>query len=103
MHIYRYEYLWADGVHYKRPTPLPARQYISLLMDWVEKQINNEEIFPVSVGKDSNFYVMHLLNLIALIEFYCCLYDVCSCIVEGNINHPEIINYFKNEITSLQK
>lgn len=47
----RYEYLWCDGVQYKRPTPLPARQYISLLMDWVEKQINNEEIFPVSVGR----------------------------------------------------
>lgn len=53
---YRYEYLWADGVQYKRPTPLPARQYISLLMDWVENQINNEEIFPVSVGKCYTIY-----------------------------------------------
>lgn len=51
LYLNRYEYLWADGVQYKRPTPLPARKYISLLMDWVEKQINNEEIFPVSVGK----------------------------------------------------
>ncbi|XP_055947867.1 MOB kinase activator-like 3 [Argiope bruennichi] len=47
----RFEYLWADGVQYKRPTPLPAHKYISLLMDWVESNINNEEIFPVTVDK----------------------------------------------------
>lgn len=45
----KFEYLWADGINYKRPTRLPAPKYISLLMDWIEKQINNEEIFPVRV------------------------------------------------------
>ncbi|KAF8796948.1 MOB kinase activator-like 3 like protein [Argiope bruennichi] len=49
--IVLFEYLWADGVQYKRPTPLPAHKYISLLMDWVESNINNEEIFPVTVDK----------------------------------------------------
>lgn len=33
---------------YKKPTALPAPQYIALLMDWVESQINNETLFPVS-------------------------------------------------------
>ncbi|XP_023216041.1 MOB kinase activator-like 3 [Centruroides vittatus] len=45
----KYEYRWADGCRYKKPTPFPAPQYITLLMDWVETQINNEEIFPVTV------------------------------------------------------
>lgn len=44
----RYEYLWADGEHYKKPTKLPAPKYIELLMDWTEAQINNESVFPVS-------------------------------------------------------
>ncbi|XP_055690772.1 MOB kinase activator-like 3 isoform X1 [Lutzomyia longipalpis] len=44
----RYEYLWADGVQYRKPTALPAPKYIELLMDWVECQINNENLFPVS-------------------------------------------------------
>ncbi|XP_034948441.1 MOB kinase activator-like 3 [Chelonus insularis] len=44
----RFEYLWADGEKYKKPTALPAPQYISLLMDWIEAQINNEAVFPVS-------------------------------------------------------
>ncbi|XP_015917788.1 MOB kinase activator-like 3 [Parasteatoda tepidariorum] len=45
----RFEYLWADGEQYKKPTRLPAHNYISLLMDWIEKQINNDGIFPVTV------------------------------------------------------
>ncbi|XP_035725223.1 MOB kinase activator-like 3 [Vespa mandarinia] len=44
----RFEYLWADGEKYKKPTVLPAPQYITLLMDWIEVKINNETIFPVS-------------------------------------------------------
>lgn len=46
----KYEYHWCDGVHYKRPTKLPAPQYVALLMDWIESQINNEELFPLKCG-----------------------------------------------------
>jgi len=46
----KFEYLWADKERYKKPTPLPAPQYVSLLMDWIETQINNENLFPVSTG-----------------------------------------------------
>lgn len=38
----KYEYLWADGDQFKKPTPLPAPRYIECLMDWTEGQINNE-------------------------------------------------------------
>lgn len=52
----RYEYLWADGGDkYKKPTKLPAPKYIELLMDWIESQINNEELFPVTTGAKSLF------------------------------------------------
>ena len=54
---YRYEYHWCDGVNYKKPTQLPASKYIALLMDWVEAQINNEEIFPVKVGRFQLVYL----------------------------------------------
>lgn len=46
----RFEYLWADGEKYRKPTALPAPQYVNLLMDWTENQINNENVFPVSTG-----------------------------------------------------
>ncbi|MCL4141080.1 UNVERIFIED_CONTAM: hypothetical protein GTU68_033447 [Idotea baltica] len=45
----KFEYLWADGHKYKKPASLPANQYISLLIDWIESQINDENIFPVTV------------------------------------------------------
>jgi hypothetical protein len=50
----KFEYLWADGGKYKKPTALPAPQYVALLMDWVEAQINNETLFPVSTGNCSS-------------------------------------------------
>lgn len=50
-YYYRYEYLWADGKKFKKPIPLAAPRYVALLMDWIEEQINNEEIFPVKTGK----------------------------------------------------
>ncbi|OCT97809.1 MOB kinase activator 3B isoform X1 [Xenopus laevis] len=46
----KYEYRWQDDNRYKKPTALPAPQYMNLLMDWIEVQINNEDIFPTSVG-----------------------------------------------------
>jgi len=44
----KFEYLWQDGTKYKKPTQLPANQYIENLMEWIESQINNEAIFPVT-------------------------------------------------------
>lgn len=52
----RFEYLWADGEKYKKPTALPAPQYVALLMDWIEAQINNETVFPVSTGYCAAYY-----------------------------------------------
>uniref|UniRef100_A0AAA9TTQ7 MOB kinase activator 3B n=1 Tax=Bos taurus TaxID=9913 RepID=A0AAA9TTQ7_BOVIN len=45
----KYEYRWQDDLKYKKPTALPAPQYMNLLMDWIEVQINNEDIFPTCV------------------------------------------------------
>ena len=41
---------WCDGAKYKKPASLPAPDYITLLMEWVETIINDESIFPVHVG-----------------------------------------------------
>lgn len=46
----KYEYHWCDGVRYKKPTRCSAPQYVELLMEWVEQQINDEELFPVATG-----------------------------------------------------
>jgi len=39
-----------DNIRYKKPTALSAQKYIEHLMDWIETQINNESVFPVSTG-----------------------------------------------------
>jgi len=45
-----FEYLWMDGVKYKKPTEVAAPEYVELLMAWVEAQINDEQIFPLQLG-----------------------------------------------------
>ncbi|XP_044514549.1 MOB kinase activator 3A [Gracilinanus agilis] len=46
----KYEYRWQDEQKYRKPTALSAPKYMNLLMDWIEVQINNEDIFPTNVG-----------------------------------------------------
>lgn len=48
---------------YKKPTALPAPRYIELLIDWIESQINNETIFPVSMGKEKLYSCTTLYSL----------------------------------------
>ena len=46
----KYEYLWADGSNVKTPMKVSASEYIEYLMVWVESQLNNENIFPSTIG-----------------------------------------------------
>lgn len=48
--FYRYEYLWEDGVRYKRPTKLPAPEYVDALMNWAQAIIDDEAMFPNKIG-----------------------------------------------------
>ncbi|KAJ5066217.1 mob kinase activator-like 1 [Anaeramoeba ignava] len=47
----KYEYHWADGVTVKKPIKLSAPEYIERMMSWIQKQIDNEEVFPTELGK----------------------------------------------------
>jgi hypothetical protein len=39
----QYEYLWADGVKYKKPVRLSAPEYVDKLFDWIEDQVRRRE------------------------------------------------------------
>lgn len=58
----KFEYLWVDGQKYKKPTSLPANQYISFLIDWIESQINDEHLFPVTMGN----YILFKFNYFSI-------------------------------------
>lgn len=47
----RFEYLWQDSENFKRPTKMPAPEYIEHLMAWVQGNIDNESMFPSRIGK----------------------------------------------------
>lgn len=52
-HSSRFEYLWQDSENYKRPTKMPAPEYIEHLMAWVQGNIDNESMFPCRIGRFS--------------------------------------------------
>ncbi|GMF49986.1 unnamed protein product [Phytophthora fragariaefolia] len=41
-----YTYLWADGVQQVTPISLPASEYVSRLLGWVERQLDDKQLFP---------------------------------------------------------
>jgi len=47
---FSYEYLWEDGVKFKRPTKLPAPEYVDALMNWAQNLLDDEAVFPNKIG-----------------------------------------------------
>ncbi|KAI8853087.1 Mob1/phocein [Chytridium lagenaria] len=45
-----YEYLWCDGITYKKPVKVSAPEYVDFLMTWVQSQLDDESIFPSKIG-----------------------------------------------------
>jgi MOB kinase activator 1 len=46
----KYEYHWADGVEIKKAIKCSAPEYVDYLMEWIQKQVDDEKIFPSQVG-----------------------------------------------------
>ena len=46
----RFEYLWQDSENFKRPTKMPAPEYVEHLMAWVQSNVDNEQMFPSRIG-----------------------------------------------------
>jgi hypothetical protein len=40
-----------DSVKYTKPTPMTAPEYIDILFEWAESQLNDENIFPIQFGQ----------------------------------------------------
>jgi MOB kinase activator 1 len=60
----RNEYLWKDGDKYKKPTRVSAPIYIDLLLNWVNEQISNPNIFPVDeTGKFPRNFMSVVKNI----------------------------------------
>jgi MOB kinase activator 1 len=55
----RYEYLWEDGVKYRRPTKLTAPDYVDTLMNWAQNILDDEAIFPNKIGSSPFSFPPH--------------------------------------------
>ena len=46
----KYQYMWADYTSIITPIKVSAPRYVSLLMAWVQNQINDQKLFPTKSG-----------------------------------------------------
>jgi len=89
----RYEYLWEDGVTYKRPTKLPAPVYIDNLMNWVQALLDDENVFPSKIGVPFPRNFRDTVKTICrrLFRVYAHLYSnhfeqICALGIEAHLN-----------------
>jgi len=89
----RYEYLWEDGVTYKRPTKLSAPDYVDALMNWVQNLLDDENVFPHKIGVQfpKNFRDTVKTIVRRLFRVYAHLYSnhfeqICALGIEAHLN-----------------
>jgi len=89
----KYEYLWADGVKYKKPIKCCACEYVDYMMTWVQSQLDNEEVFPSRMGVPfpKNFITVCRTILKRLFRVYAHIYHahfekVCQLEEERHLN-----------------
>lgn len=46
-------------MRYKRPTKLPAPEYVDALMNWTQSILDDEAVFPNTIGTSSCFPCFH--------------------------------------------
>lgn len=89
----RYEYLWEDGIKYKRPTKLPAPEYVDALMNWAQNILDDETIFPNKIGVPfpRNFRETVRTIVRRLFRVYAHIYSnhfdqICALGIEAHLN-----------------
>lgn len=105
----KYEYLWADNDRYKQPVKVSAPRYIELLMDWVDKQLSNESIFPTIPGnkfpddfKSTVVKIMRRLFRVYAHIYHAHLDEIVQCNAEAHLSTCfRHFIYFVNEFSLL--
>jgi MOB kinase activator 1 len=85
------EYLWEDGMNFKKPTRVTASHYVVLLMNWIEILLNSEKYFPSNAKFSENFKTVvktifkRLFRVYA--HIYCYHYQECKILgIEKHLN-----------------
>lgn len=100
-----YKYYWQDSGKYKKPAMLPAGEYITNVMMWVEELLNDERTFPSDPNapfpRDFMKTVQNIFR--RLFRIYAHLYhhhraDVVAVGIEENLNSSfRHFMYYTNE------
>ncbi|KAI5453049.1 Mitotic exit network component [Naganishia albida] len=89
----KYEFLWEDGDHYRKPTALSAPLYVENLMTWIQNQLDDEKLFPQKIGVPfpRNYSSVCRTILRRLFRVYAHIYyehfdQICALGIEAHLN-----------------
>lgn len=105
----KYEYLWADGDRHKTPIKVSAPKYVELLMDWTDRQLSSESIFPTIPGNKfpDNFRSVVKTIMRRLFRVYAHIYhshldEIVACGAQAHLSTCfRHFIYFGNEFNLL--
>jgi len=97
----KFEYLWMDGVKVKTPTKVSAPEYVELLLQWVQEQLDDDKQFPASADTQFPRDFLEKIKQIfkRLLRVYAHIYyshfeEICSLEEEPHLNTCFIHFYF---------
>lgn len=89
-----YKYAWQDNDKYKKPTMLPACEYIKNVLCWTEQLVTDDKIFPPdpSIPYPKDFMQICKNIFKRLFRIYAHIYhhhleDMKRCSLQDQINH----------------
>ncbi|MES1918682.1 MOB kinase activator 1B, variant 2 [Bonamia ostreae] len=89
-------YLWSDGK--SKPIYLPAKDYIRNTFNWIDKQFENNKIFPISENEDypKNFQKIVSTIIKKMYRMYAHIYFSHFSDMEINGLESNINSFFKH-------
>jgi len=107
----KYEYLWADDST-KKPVKVSAPEYVDNLMNWIQSQLDDENIFPSKIENPfpKNFHQLVVKNIFKrLFRVYAHIYyshfqKIVNLDVEAHLNTCfKHFYYFSQEFDLIEK
>lgn len=102
-------YRWRDDQKFTNPVDLPACEYIGYLMDWVNAQLEDEQIFPSSLHalfpKNFQSIVKNIMRRLFRIYAHCYNHHIdtitrCEALAHWNTSFKQFL-FFSNEFNMI--
>lgn len=95
----KFEYLWAADTKSGKPQALSAPEYVTNLMEWIERQLDNPNLFPHTGKFPATFETQTIRTIFKrMFRVYAHIYHSHAAELEANNEHQHFNTCFKHFI-----